>query len=287
MEQLFNFPAALGALADVDPSLEDTIVEETWHQGGAANVGDFDRARAAMTIRTIFVSDVHLGCRHANSEALLTFLRGKRPRFLYLVGDFIDGWKLKRNWYWNSAHSELIRRVVEMSRAGVKVFYAPGNHDEFLRSFTLDLGGIAIADEFIHAGADGRRYLVTHGDRFDSFEQRMRWLSKIGDVGYEILLRVNRWTNQFRRRLGRESLPLSLWVKRRVKAFTCFVCDFEKLISQHAQSKGCDGIICGHVHTPAIADRGGVTYCNTGDWVESCSALVEYEDGRLELQYHT
>lgn len=234
-------------------------------------------------IRSIFVSDVHLGSRHAKADRLLEFLEGKRPRYLYLVGDFVDGWKLKKGWYWNQAHSGLVQRVMEMSGEGTQVFYTPGNHDEFLRGFLYKLGNIHIGNEFIHTTADRRRFLVTHGDQFDSFEKNARWLSLLGDIGYDLLLRVNPAVDWVRRRFGANDRPLSLQIKRRIKVFTSFLSDFERRIVRHAREKGCEGIICGHLHTPALRDQEGISYCNTGDWVESCTALVERKDGRIEL----
>ncbi len=234
-------------------------------------------------IRSIFVSDLHLGCKYANASALLSFLKEQQPQYLYLVGDIIDGWRLRRGWYWDDSYSFLIRRVLGMLKTGTIVRYTPGNHDEFLRHFIDSLGSVQIADEFIHHTADGQRVLVTHGDQFDSVVRHARWLTLLGDVGYNALLALNRWFNLARRRCGFGYWSLSASIKRQVKQATNFISDFEDAVTRHAASKGCDAVLCGHIHTPIISQRNGVRYLNSGDWVESCSAIVEYFDGTFEL----
>jgi UDP-2,3-diacylglucosamine pyrophosphatase LpxH len=234
-------------------------------------------------IRSIFVSDLHLGCKYANAAALLSFLKEQQPRYLYLVGDIIDGWRLRRGWYWDDSYSFLIRRVLGMLKTGTIVRYTPGNHDEFLRHFIDSLGSVQIADEFIHHTADGQRVLVTHGDQFDSVVRHARWLSLLGDVGYNALLALNRWFNLARRCCGFGYWSLSSAIKRQVKSATNFISDFEEVVTRHAASKGCDAVLCGHIHTPIISQRNGVRYLNCGDWVESCTAIVEYTDGTFEL----
>lgn len=233
--------------------------------------------------RTVFISDIHLGCRHANAAALLDFLNGIQPESLYLVGDIVDGWRLRRGWYWNDTYNLLLRRLIELMASGTQIYYTPGNHDEFLRQFISNLGSIEIADEFVHETADGRRMLVMHGDQFDAVVRHARWLSMVGDVGYSVLLGVNTAFNVLRRQFGWGYWSLSAYIKRHVKQATSCIGRFEASITRYAASKGCDGVICGHIHTAAIRELGGVTYCNTGDWVESCTALVEHVDGRLEL----
>jgi UDP-2,3-diacylglucosamine pyrophosphatase LpxH len=234
-------------------------------------------------IRSIFISDVHLGCKYANAEALLAFLKGQQPEFLYIVGDFIDGWRLKRSWYWNDTYSFLIRRVLKMMKRGTQVFYTPGNHDEFLRRFLSTLGSVRITDEVIHVTADRRRLLVLHGDQFDVVVRHARWLSLLGDYGYDGLLVLNRIYNSWRRRLGFGYWSLSAFVKQRVKQATTFVSNFEDVATKYAASKGCQGVVCGHIHTPAHRERNGIAYYNTGDWMENCTALVEYQDGTFEV----
>jgi len=235
------------------------------------------------SIRSIFVSDVHLGCRYTHAEALLQFLRAHEPEHLYLVGDIIDGWRLQRGWYWTDTYTYLLRHIVGLMKRGTRVYYTPGNHDEFLRYYLHDLGSIQIADELVHVTADGRRLLVMHGDQFDTAVRHAPWLAHLGDTGYNVLLGMNIVFNGVRRRLGMEYWSLSAAVKRRVKQATNFISNFETLITQHAADRDCAGVVCGHIHTPRIASRGGIGYYNTGDWVESCTALVEHGDGTLEL----
>lgn len=239
------------------------------------------------TIRSIFISDAHLGCKYIHAEALLAFLKNHQPQFLYIVGDFVDGWRLKKSWYWTDTYTYILKRIVDLMKRGTKVYYTPGNHDEFLRSFTENFGSVHLADEFVHVTADRRRVLVTHGDKFDAVVLNHRWLSHLGDVGYNLLLGINVVFNFFRRRLGFGYWSLSSAIKRRVKQATCYIGNFEEVVTRHAAQHGCSGVICGHIHTPKVseANAGGVSYYNTGDWVESCTALVEYSDGSFELLY--
>ncbi len=236
-------------------------------------------------IRSIFVSDVHLGCRYTHADSLLAFLRNHQPQYLYIVGDFVDGWRLRKGWYWNDTYTFLFKRIVDMMKRGTKVFYTPGNHDEFLRDFIENLGSVQLADEFVHVTADRRKLLVLHGDQFDACVRHAKWLSHLGDVGYNLLLGLNIVFNGLRRRLGFGYWSLSQAIKRRVKQATCFIDNFEEVVTRHAAQRGCAGVICGHIHTPKILDLNGLTYYNTGDWVESCTALVEYSDGTFELLY--
>jgi UDP-2,3-diacylglucosamine pyrophosphatase LpxH len=234
-------------------------------------------------IRSIFVSDVHLGCRYTHADSLLAFLKNHQPQYLYLVGDFVDGWRLRKGWYWNDTYTFLFKRIVDMMKRGTRVYYTPGNHDEFLRDFIDNLGSVRLADEFIHVTADRRKLLVTHGDKFDACVLHARWLSQLGDVGYNLLLGLNVVFNACRRRLGFGYWSLSQAIKRRVKQATSFIGNFEEVITRYAVQRGCAGVICGHIHTPRIRKLNGVDYFNTGDWVESCTALVEYSDGSFEL----
>jgi len=238
-------------------------------------------------IRAIFVSDLHLGCRYANAAALRSFLKGKKPEYLYLVGDILDGWKLKRGFYWNDSYSFLVRRIIGLLKHGTIIRYCPGNHDEFLRDFLYHFGTVEIADEFIHHTADGRRALVLHGDQFDTVVRHHRWLTLLGDIGYDVLLVVNRIFNAIRKRCGCGYWSLSAYIKRQVKRATSFISNFEDVVTRYADSKNCDAVICGHIHTPKLSTVNGVSYCNTGDWVESCTALVEYADGSFELIHHS
>ncbi len=245
-----------------------------------------DELSGPRPVRTIFISDLHLGCKHTKAAALLSFLKNQRPDYLYLVGDIVDGWKIRRGWHWNDSYSFLVRRLIGLMKHGTIVRYCPGNHDEFLRGFLDRFGSIEIADKFTHQLADGRRVLVMHGDQFDTVVRHHRWLTLIGDLGYEALLAFNRLFNLARQSFGLGYWSLSSYVKRQVKRATSFISNFEDVITRYAASRGCAAVVCGHIHTPRLSERNGVQYWNTGDWVESCTAIVEYCDGSIELVYH-
>ena len=234
-------------------------------------------------VRSIFVSDVHLGCRYAHADALLDFLKQHDPEYVYLVGDVIDGWQLKRRWYWQPEYNQIFYRLIELSRQGTRVCYAPGNHDSFLRHFLQDFGLIEVADQFIHRAADDSRYLVLHGDQCDDVELRAPWLSVVGSIAYDVLLWADRQINRLRRWFGWQRRSYSANVKARVKGAVRFISRFEDRLAKRALAEQCDGVICGHIHTPTITRHEGITYCNTGDWVENCSALVEHHDGRMQI----
>jgi UDP-2,3-diacylglucosamine pyrophosphatase LpxH len=234
-------------------------------------------------VRSLFVSDVHLGSRFAQAEAFLTFLEAYQPDYLYLVGDFVDGWSLQRSWRWRPVNTRILQHLLAWAWAGVTIRYASGNHDGFLRSFLKDFIWFEIADEFLHELADGRRFVVLHGDQFDGVESQASWLSKVGSLGYDLLLAVDHSLNFVRRWLRRKPWRLSAGVKTRIKRVVAFLSDFEQQLTEHARSKHCQGIICGHLHTPLITRRDDIVYCNTGDWVENCTALLEFDDGELRL----
>ncbi len=236
-------------------------------------------------VRSLFVSDIHLGCRHSQAEPFLELLQRYEPRYLYVVGDFIDGWKLKRRWRWLPVYDRIFQRLMSLKRSGTELLYTPGNHDAFLRNFLANFGVVEVRDRFVHVTADGRRFLVTHGDQFDKVEQRMPWLSLVASYAYDLLLSTNWMVNKLR---GKKSDPYALcgMVKRRVKYLVSHVSEFEEKVIESALASRCGGIICGHVHAPRIIEVGGLTYCNTGDWVENCSALVEHHDGSMELVRH-
>lgn len=236
----------------------------------------------SAAVRSLFVSDIHLGCKHAQASEFLDLLERFEPSNLYIVGDFIDGWKLKRRWRWEPAYDRILQRMMQLKRSGAKLFYTPGNHDAFLRGFLANFGVIDIRDEFIHEAADGRRYVVTHGDKFDRVEQNCQWLSLVASYAYDVLLTANRVGNRLR---GKKHDPYAFCgaIKRRVKRLVKHVSEFEDQLADNARDSGCDGIICGHIHAPRIEQIDQVTYLNTGDWVENCSALVEFEDGSFEL----
>ena len=233
--------------------------------------------------RALFVSDVHLGCRYSQAEAFLSFLNSIQVDRLYLVGDFIDGWRLRRRWHWQLVYVQIFQRLVEMATQGTEIFYTPGNHDEFLRDYFHDFGWIRVADQFVHQTLDGRRLAVLHGDKFDDFERQAKWLSKLGSIGYDGLIRANSLVNLIRRGLCLEDCRFSSQVKVWTKQAVQFISDFEERLICHAKDTDCDGVICGHIHVPRLDRVRNFVYCNTGDWVEHCTALVEHVDGELEL----
>lgn len=236
--------------------------------------------------RTVFISDAHLGTRGCRSDFLADFLNHASCEHLYLVGDIIDGWRLRKSWYWDSGHDEVLRQIVRHARAGTEVTYIPGNHDEMFRSWLpigIEICGIKLCREAIHVTADGRRLLVIHGDEFDSVVRYAKVLALLGDWAYDTALTVNRWFNAVRRRLGYPYWSLSAWLKQQVKEAVKAIDRFETALTSEARRRGLDGVVCGHIHHPQMLDMNGMLYANDGDWVESCTALVEHHDGRLEL----
>jgi UDP-2,3-diacylglucosamine pyrophosphatase LpxH len=246
--------------------------------------GDQLAPRGKLKFRTVWISDTHLGTAGCNAELLHDFLHSIKPDTLYLVGDIIDGWRLKRGWYWPARHNDIIRRVLKLANKGTRVVYIPGNHDEALRDYTgLAFGGVEVMQEAIHVTADGKRLLVLHGDEFDGVVLYARWLAFLGDVGYSVLLRMNVWFNAVRRQFGLPYWSLSAYIKHRVKNAVAFISRFEEVVAHAARERGVDGVICGHIHSAEIRDFDGIVYMNDGDWVESCTALVEHFDGRIEI----
>lgn len=233
-------------------------------------------------VRSLFVSDVHLGSKHSQADAFLDLLERYEPRHLYVVGDFIDGWKLKRRWRWRESYDRIIQRLMTLKRSGTQLYYTPGNHDGFLRDFLANFGVLELRDRFVHEAADGRRFLVMHGDQFDKIEQSMQWLSLIGTYAYDLLLSTNYWLNWARGK-KHDRYAFCGMVKRRIKGLVRHVSDFEAQLIEAAASEKCFGIICGHIHSPRILHLDNLAYMNTGDWVENCTALVEYDDGSFEL----
>jgi len=238
---------------------------------------------SAARLRTIWLSDTHLGTRDCRAEALLEFLDRHECDFLYLVGDIIDFWSLTRAPYWAPAHSDVLRRVLTRARAGTLVTFVPGNHDEYARRFCdTQLGNVMIVREAVHRTADGRLLLVLHGDEFDAVTRWNRWLVWLGDRGYRLLMGLNRWLNRARRWLGLGHWSLASFVWRAERARR-YIEEFEQAAAREATRRGMAGVVCGHIHRPTLRTIGGALYCNSGDWVESCSALVEHGDGTLAL----
>lgn len=234
--------------------------------------------------RSIWISDIHLGTSGCNATLLLDFLASVECETLYLTGDIIDGWRLRKGWYWPDAHNEVVRRLLKMAHRGTRVEYIVGNHDEMLRDYAgLSFGGITIHNETIHETADGRRLLVTHGDAFDGVVLYAKWLAFLGDKAYSILLRVNHIFNRARRRMGMPYWSLSAYLKKRVKNAVQFIYQFEEAVVREAQQRGVDGVVCGHIHCAEIRQIGDMTYYNDGDWVESCTALVEDRAGAMSI----
>ena len=234
--------------------------------------------------RTIFISDVHLGTRGCKAEMLLDFLRKNSCHTLFLVGDIVDGWQLKRRWFWPEAHSEVVHEILRKVDEGTRVIFVPGNHDEFLRGYYgTHFGGIDVVESTIHETADGRRLLVIHGDAYDGVVKYARWLALLGDWAYNLMIWLNTHFNHIRRRLGYPYWSLSAYLKGKVKNAVEFIGDYERTVAEEARRRGVDGIVCGHIHKAEMRMIDGILYCNDGDWVESCTALVEHLDGRLEI----
>jgi UDP-2,3-diacylglucosamine pyrophosphatase LpxH len=234
--------------------------------------------------RAIWISDIHLGTRGCKADWLLDFLRRTESATLYLVGDIVDGWRLRRGWYWPQAHNDVVQKLLRKARKGTRVIYIPGNHDEALRHYIgLNVGEIAILREAMHVAADGRRFLVLHGDEFDAVVRYAKWLAYLGDRAYAAALVVSNLLHALRRQLGLSYWSLSAFLKQRVKNAVEYIGRFEAAVAEAARRRGVDGVVCGHIHHAEIRDIGGIVYCNDGDWVESCTALVEHLDGRFEI----
>jgi UDP-2,3-diacylglucosamine pyrophosphatase LpxH len=238
---------------------------------------------ASRRIRTAWISDLHLGTRGANAAALLNFLRDYDMKTLYIVGDLIDIWQLRRGIYWPQPHNDIIQKILRKARKGTRIIYIPGNHDEMVSQFEGQYGNITIQPHAIHETADGRRILVIHGHELDTVVQNVKWLAFVGDVGYQFLLSLNPFINFFRRRFGLGYWSLSAYAKKRVKDAVSFIGRFEEEVVRYATRHVVDAVLCGHIHSAAIRQIGSVTYYNCGDWVESCSALIEDNSGAIEM----
>jgi UDP-2,3-diacylglucosamine pyrophosphatase LpxH len=243
-----------------------------------------DELSATQHFRAIWISDTHLGTTGCQAARLLDFLRSTESDYLYLVGDIIDGWQLRRRWYWHQTHNDVVQKVLRKARKGTEVIYIPGNHDEAARHF-LDLafGGIAIREEAVHRSAHGLKLLVIHGDRFDGVVQYAKWLAHLGDGLYTLTLRLNHHFNALRARLGLPYWSLARFLKHKVKNAVSFITAFEEAVAAEARSRNFDGVVCGHIHKAEIRHIDGILYCNDGDWVESLTALVETHEGELRI----
>ncbi len=234
--------------------------------------------------RAIFLSDIHLGTRQCQAERLLDFLRHSTCDHLYLVGDIVDGWKMKRGWFWPQSHNDVVQKLLRAARKGAKVTYIPGNHDDRIRDFCgVHFGGVLVARDAVHQMADGRRFLVVHGDEFDGVVRHAAWIAFAGDIAYRAVIRINTVVDHVRRRFGFGYWSFSAYLKSKVANAVRYIARFEQALANEASRRGFDGVICGHIHHAAMRDIGGVLYINDGDWVESCTALVEHPDGRLEI----
>lgn len=237
-----------------------------------------------LNFRTIWISDVHLGTPGCQANYLLDFLKSHESETLYLVGDILDGWHLKKGWYWPQTHNDVVQKILRKGRKGTRVVYIPGNHDESVRQFIgLHFGEIEVLEDAIHITANGKRLWVTHGDLFDGVMQHARWLAYVGDSAYTLILKLNRWFNAIRVRMGLPYWSLSQYLKHQVKNAVNFISAFEHVMTEEARRRECDGVVCGHIHKAEIRDINGVLYANDGDWVESLTALVEEFDGSLRI----
>ena len=263
----------------------DATPFRAWSTASSTGHDDDDATtRRRLRFRTLWISDLHLGTPGCQAGALLDFLRHTECETLFLVGDIIDGWQLRRQWYWPQAHNDVIQKLLRQARKGTRVIFIPGNHDEFARRYVNhNFGGVDVADEWIHETADGRKLWVTHGDLFDGVIQCAKWLAHVGDSLYELTLRLNRHLNSLRARFGLPYWSLSKYLELKVKRAVSYVGDFEAALAREARRRGVHGVVCGHIHHAELREIDGILYANDGDWVESLTALAEHADGRLEI----
>ncbi|TPW29780.1 UDP-2,3-diacylglucosamine diphosphatase [Martelella alba] len=234
--------------------------------------------------RTLFISDVHLGSKAAKADYLLDFMRHHEAETIILVGDIVDGWRLKRSWYWPQPFNDVVQKLLRKARKGARIIYIPGNHDEFLRDFPgMHFGGVEVAQKMIFEAGDGRKYLVIHGDEFDVVVRHARVLAYLGDWAYDAAIAINVVLAAVRRKLGFSYWSFSAWAKLQVKHAVNFIGEFQRVVVEEARKQEVDGVICGHIHHAVMEDMDGIAYINTGDWVESCTAIAEHFDGTFEL----
>ncbi|MEM6680824.1 MAG: UDP-2,3-diacylglucosamine diphosphatase [Pseudomonadota bacterium] len=272
---------------DIEP---DRVSNSSTHKQTSQNPLPRDDQQTKKTkkqkYRTIWISDMHLGTRGCKADYLLHFLKSTHCDTLYLVGDVIDGWHLRKGFFWSPNQTEVIRRILKIAKKGTKVYYIPGNHDEGLRDYlNIKLAGISVVGDAIHTTADNRKIYILHGDQFDSVVLYAKWLAFVGDRSYQLLLRTNTFVNKLRALFGMPYWSLSAAIKGRVKNAVEFMSRFEDAVCKAAAERGVHGVVCGHIHHAQIKQMGDITYYNDGDWVESCTALVEHFDGHMELLY--
>jgi UDP-2,3-diacylglucosamine pyrophosphatase LpxH len=236
-------------------------------------------------VRSIFLSDIHLGTRACQAGRLVDFLREYESEHLFLVGDIVDLWAMSRGVYWSAAQNTFVQKVLKRARHGSQVIFVPGNHDEALREYVdTSFGDIRVVREHVHVAADGKRYVLVHGDEFDQVTRYHRWVAVLGDLAYNALVRVNLLLSLIRRTLGIPGYwSLAGYAKRKVKSAVSFIYNFEEAVVHHVQQRGLDGVICGHIHSAALKQIDGITYINCGDWVDSCTGVIEHRDGHMEL----
>ena len=236
--------------------------------------------------RAIWISDVHLGTSGCQANYLLDFLKHNEADTYYLVGDIIDGWRLKKSFYWPQSHNDVVQKLLRKARKGASVYFIPGNHDESARQYIgTSFGDIQVVEEIIHTTKDGKKLWVTHGDLFDGVMQYAKWLAYVGDTLYSLILYMNRYFNLIRIKMGLQYWSLSQYLKHQVKNAVSYIADFEHIMAREARMRNCDGVVCGHIHKAEIREIDGLIYCNDGDWVESLSALVETTEGELKLVF--
>ena len=245
-------------------------------------------APSPIKLRTVFISDIHLGFKGCSADLLLDFLHSVEMEYLFLVGDIIDVWSMKKSMFWPQSHNNVVRTILGKAKRGTKVIFVPGNHDEIFREFDgAVFGNLEIHNDYIHVGADGRRMLILHGDEFDSVVKFSPWLAKVGSNVYDILLAMNPYINWWRRLFDLPHWSLSAYLKNKTKKACQYIGSFEESVAQAARKRGVDAVVCGHIHRAEMREIEGVLYCNDGDWVDSCSALIETRAGELELWYWT
>ncbi len=243
-----------------------------------------DDHSASVHVRALFISDVHLGTRTAQADRLLDLLRYCEADVIYLVGDIIDFWRVRRGPHWPQSHNDVLQKLMRKVRKGTRLILIPGNHDEALRDYAgMQFGGVEVHRDYVHLTAQGRRYVVMHGDEFDVVVRTAKWLALLGDRGYELALWLNNPLNWVRRHLGLGYWSLSAYLKNRVKKAVAFIGAFEEAVAAEARRRATDGIVCGHIHHAADRTFEGVHYLNCGDWVESCTAIVESHTGELQV----